>query len=145
MLKLLESPYGVAEPPEKVKTAEAALQASTASGCNHYEALNSYRAASPLELKGSYKRMALFLHPDKNRSEQAVVGFKRVQDAYDTLSDPLLRAEYDATLDTGGPASDADEAAEQAEKDKGVDVPMRPAVPDGPPGIKNRRARPGRR
>ena len=42
---------GVGEPPEKVKTAEAALAASTASGCNHYEALNSYRAASPIELK----------------------------------------------------------------------------------------------
>ena len=145
LVKLLENPYGVGEPPEKVKTAEAALAASTASGCNHYEALNSYRAASPLELKGSYKRMALFLHPDKNPSEQAVVGFKRVQDAYDTLSDALLRAEYDATLDTGGPAPDADEASEQAEKDKGADVPLRPSVPDGPPGIKNRRARPGRR
>ena len=66
-------------------------------------ALNSYRAASPLELKGSYKRMALLLHPDKNPSEQAVGGFKRVQDAYDTLSDALRRAEYDAELDTGGP------------------------------------------
>ena len=42
---------GVGEPPKKVKTAEAALAASTASGCNHYEALNSYRAASPIELK----------------------------------------------------------------------------------------------
>ena len=34
---------------------------------------------------------------------------------------------------------------QQAEKDKGADVPLRPSVPDGPPGIKNRRARPGRR
>ena len=47
--------------------------------------------------------MALLLHPDKNPSEQAVGGFKRVQDAYDTLSDALRRAEYDAELDTGGP------------------------------------------
>ena len=141
---LLQNPYGEGEPTEKIKTAEAALAASTTVGHNHYEALNSYRAASPLELKGSYKRMALLLHPDKNPSEQAVGGFKRVQDAYDTLSDALRRAEYDAELDTGGPTPEEGDEAEQAEKDKG-DVPLRPSVPDGPPGLKNRRARPGRR
>ena len=89
--------------------------------------------------------MALLLHPDKNPSEQAVGGFKRVQDAYDTLSDALRRAEYDAELDTGGPTPEGETEEEaQAEKDKG-DVPLRPSVPDGPPGLKNRRARPGRR
>ena len=42
------------------------------------------------------------------------------------------------------PTPEGDEEAELAEKEKG-DVPLRPSVPDGPPGLKNRRARPGRR
>ena len=88
LLKLIEAPYGVGEAPDKIKSAEAALQVSLA-GTNHYETLNSHRAAAPSELKACYKRMALFLHPDKNPSEQATVGFKRVQDAYDILSDCL--------------------------------------------------------
>ena len=33
-----QSPYGVGDPPEKVKTADAAVFASTGAGHNHYEA-----------------------------------------------------------------------------------------------------------
>ena len=85
--------------------------------------------------------MALFLHPDKNPSALADKGFKRVQEAYDTLSDALRRAEYDAEMDNGGPGGEGEEAASGAAAEE--EVPLAPSgVPEGPPGLKKRRARP---
>ena len=45
--------------------------------------------------------MALLLHPDKNPRESAAGAFKKISDAFVTLSNPCERAEYDAGLDSG--------------------------------------------
>ena len=50
------------------------------------------RRVLPLE-QACYKRLALLLHPDKNPEEKAAVAFKRMNDAWDVLCDPLHRAE----------------------------------------------------
>ena len=63
------------------------------------------------EIRRAYRRACILLHPDKNPSEKAPVAFKRVQDAWDALSSPYSRAEYDADVDNGGSASGA--AAEE--------------------------------
>lgn len=143
ILKLLANPYGSGDTtmPDKVKDGAQAAEVAMA-GATHYEVLHAHRGASPAELKACYKRMALLLHPDKNPHASAAAAFKRVGDAFATLSDPYERAEYDANIDNGGDGTGEEEGALA---DEG---PVRPPdnMPAGPPSLKKRKARPpGRR
>jgi molecular chaperone DnaJ len=62
---------------------------------DHYEVLGVARDASPDEIKKAYRRLARELHPDVNPSADASERFKLVTHAYDVLSDPQQRAQYD--------------------------------------------------
>lgn len=62
---------------------------------DHYEVLGVDRDASPEEIKKAYRRLARELHPDVNPSADASERFKLVTHAYDVLSDPQQRQNYD--------------------------------------------------
>jgi molecular chaperone DnaJ len=62
---------------------------------DHYEVLGVARDASPDEIKKAYRRLARELHPDVNPSPEASERFKLVTHAYDVLSDPQQRQQYD--------------------------------------------------
>lgn len=64
---------------------------------NYYEVLDISRDASEGEVKKAYKRLALKWHPDKNprNCEQAGKMFRQVSEAYEVLSDPVKRQNYD--------------------------------------------------
>jgi len=61
-----------------------------------YALLEVDRNASPDDLKKSYRRLARQLHPDANPGDaQAESRFKEVSQAYEILSDPERRSNYD--------------------------------------------------
>jgi molecular chaperone DnaJ len=63
---------------------------------NYYDVLNISRDASQSEVKKSYRRLARKYHPDVNPGDDTVVvKFKEVKEAYDVLSNPHLRDQYD--------------------------------------------------
>ena len=62
---------------------------------DHYEVLGIDRQASADEIKKAYRRLARELHPDVNPSGDAAERFKQVTHAYDVLSDPQQRQQYD--------------------------------------------------
>jgi molecular chaperone DnaJ len=60
-----------------------------------YEVLGVERDATEDDIKRAYRRLARELHPDVNGDPTAEQRFKEVTAAYDTLSDPVRRRQYD--------------------------------------------------
>ena len=63
---------------------------------DYYEVLEVARGASEEELKKSYRRLAIQYHPDRNPGDKAAEErFKEINEAYQVLSDPEKRAQYE--------------------------------------------------
>jgi len=62
-----------------------------------YDTLGVSKSASADEIKKAYRKLARQHHPDANPGDEAAEAkFKEVQTAYDVLSDPEKRKQYDA-------------------------------------------------
>jgi molecular chaperone DnaJ len=63
---------------------------------DYYEVLGVSRGAGEEDLKKAYRRLAIQFHPDRNPGDkQAEEKFKEINEAYQVLSDPERRAQYD--------------------------------------------------
>lgn len=60
-----------------------------------YDILGVDSAASARTIKQAYKQLAKEWHPDKNKSPDANERFMKINEAYETLSDPQKRQHYD--------------------------------------------------
>ena len=64
---------------------------------DYYEILGVSRDASVEDIKKAYRALALKYHPDRNpdNKEEAEARFKEASEAYQVLSDPEKRSQYD--------------------------------------------------
>lgn len=62
---------------------------------NHYAVLGIDSDASNAAIKNAYRKKASEFHPDRNAAPDAPVKFREIQEAYDLLSDPVKRRDYD--------------------------------------------------
>ena len=63
---------------------------------DYYEILEVPRTASDYDIKRSFRKLAIKMHPDKNiDDENAAKKFQELREAFEVLSDPKKRKLYD--------------------------------------------------
>ncbi|XP_068630171.1 uncharacterized protein [Battus philenor] len=65
---------------------------------SHYDVLNLRKNCTDKEIKEAYIKLSKRYHPDKNKNVRAQDQFVQVQEAYNVLSKPSSRAQYDSTI-----------------------------------------------
>lgn len=66
----------------------------------YYRVLGVSRTATHEEIKDAYRRLAKIFHPDVSADQDAEKKFKEIQKAYEVLSDPDKRVQYDMFEDS---------------------------------------------
>lgn len=62
---------------------------------DYYKILGVKKDATSAEMKKAYRKLAVEFHPDKNKSKEAEEKFKGINEAYEVLSNPKKRQNYD--------------------------------------------------
>ncbi len=78
---------------------------------DHYDVLGVSREASEETIRRAFRRLALLHHPDRSKEAGAAERFKRIVEAYQVLTNPQTREEYDCEREE-------DEAWRRAERER---------------------------
>lgn len=70
---------------------------------NYYDVLGVSKEASEQDIKRAYRKLAKQYHPDVNKDPSAQDRFKSIQEAFDVLSDPEKKENYDRYGSPDGP------------------------------------------
>jgi curved DNA-binding protein CbpA len=97
---------------------------------NHYEFLGVSPQATIEEIKAQRNRMLQAYHPDHNKNSSANAITRSINEAWETLSDPVRRREYDETLKSKPSATSYQESKPSAtsyQESSEVHRPRRPS------------------
>lgn len=64
----------------------------------HYDILGVTSKSTDAEIKKAYRVLSLKYHPDRNSSSEAVDKMHKINEAYEVLSDPVKKRQYDLEL-----------------------------------------------
>jgi hypothetical protein len=118
---------------------------------SHYDVLGVARSADGDIIRAAYRVLAKRYHPDTTASpkDTAVARFRRIQEAYEVLSDARRRANYDAQLDAAAAEPQAPPAsprptrepprAPEAGSQSREETPKRKSSPESGTGAARRR------
>merc|ERR1719343_1567762 len=87
--------------------------------CDFYAALGLPASASQAEVKKGFRKIAVSCHPDKvppEAREDATRRFQLIAEAYEVLSNPALRCQYDALRPAGHGGSKPSARSAQASR-----------------------------
>jgi len=105
---------------------------------NLYEILGVPKTANESEIKKAYRALSLKYHPDRNPSEDAASKIREINDAYETLSDPAKKQQYDSPSPFSNMGGDMNEFPDINNIFQmmfgGVPHGMRGGMPGGMPG-----------
>ena len=82
---------------------------------HYYNILGVTNSSTDKQIKKAYRKLALKLHPDRNTTPGAADAFKRIGEAYNTLSDAEKKAEFDRW----GPPEEENQAEGQRRQSSG--------------------------
>jgi molecular chaperone DnaJ len=95
-----------------------AARPRTAADGDYYAALGVNSSATDVEIRAAFRALARTYHPDVNPDPAAPERFRAVVAAYEVLSDPRRRIEYDARRNRGSRGDSA--ATGRAGSDRGA-------------------------
>jgi molecular chaperone DnaJ len=78
---------------------------------NHYQTLEISHKSTPDEIKMAYRRLAKQFHPDRQNGIASHEKIVAINAAYEILSDPQRRADYDSQLSLNSPERRAQRTA----------------------------------
>lgn len=83
---------------------------------DYYAILQVHPSAEPEVIEAAYRRLAAKYHPDVNPSPDATARMQAINEAHRVLSDPSLRAAYDARRAVSTTASGSEPHAERGQR-----------------------------
>ncbi len=92
---------------------------------DHYEVLQVHPSAHPDVIQAAYRRLALLYHPDRNPSAEAARMMAQINVAFEVLSDPQRRADYDRERGASSGYTSYTPPYEQAEPAAAASEPYR--------------------
>lgn len=73
---------------------------------NWYKYLELPKRASLEEVKSNYRKLSKKYHPDICKDPNGIIKYKKVQEAYEHLKNPVHKKYYDLALNSSEPIND---------------------------------------